>query len=91
MSVHVREKHHVVRAKHSYKAKQNSLSPVPLGFAVAIPCVMSNRLIINLRAVARRRTVLTSSSDAMLEEVLGADETLHTGAPITFARNPDTP
>ncbi|KAF9568281.1 hypothetical protein CPC08DRAFT_746464 [Agrocybe pediades] len=59
------------------------LGSVPLAFAVAVPCVMSSRLIFNLRATASARTVLMSG-DAVLGELADSDDT----GPITFAITP---
>ncbi|KAF9552823.1 hypothetical protein CPC08DRAFT_822657 [Agrocybe pediades] len=68
------------------------LAAIPLGFAAAIPCVMSNRLILNLRSAARIRTVILSD-DTFTKDVLdlGDRDSAFITGPISFAeRNPDT-
>ncbi|KAF9559412.1 hypothetical protein CPC08DRAFT_708828 [Agrocybe pediades] len=61
---------------------------VPLGYAIAIPCVLANRLVLNLRAAGRARMEIVMV-DGITEEVAGVGETVATG-PIVFAMGLDS-
>ncbi|KAF4612523.1 hypothetical protein D9613_012756 [Agrocybe pediades] len=64
------------------------LAMIPIGYAIAVPCVLANRLVLNLRAAGRARTEIVIV-DGITQEVPGVGETVITG-PIVFAMGLDS-
>ncbi|KAF9552818.1 hypothetical protein CPC08DRAFT_754541 [Agrocybe pediades] len=58
----------------------------PMAFSVVIPCILANRLVLNLRATARARAELLMNIDGETEEVLRSNSQERVTGPITFAK-----